>query len=217
MTAAMDYRVAIGSAVRDRLLANRDALKVPAEGLDLFVVRGFLTAEECDGLIELIDANRVRSTVLGPQNDPEYRTSDSCNMDQGKSLVQRVEEKVNGLMGIDPRHGETIQGQRYAVGQQFKSHHDFFYTTQAYWKSQENIGGQRTWTAMMFLNDVEEGGHTGFGKVGLEVQPRRGNLVAWNNLDAAGEPNMLSLHSGMPVKRGTKYIITKWYRERPWG
>ena len=36
-------------------------------------------------------------------------------------------------------------------------------------------------------------------------------------MDAIGEPNHFSLHQGMPVTAGTKYIITKWYRERPWG
>jgi len=24
------------------------------------------------------------------------------------------------------------------------------------------------------------------------------------------------LHQGMPVEQGVKYVLTKWYRERPW-
>ena len=31
-----------------------------------------------------------------------------------------------------------------------------------------------------------------------------------------GEPNPVSMHSGCPVTAGVKYVITKWYRERPW-
>jgi prolyl 4-hydroxylase len=27
---------------------------------------------------------------------------------------------------------------------------------------------------------------------------------------------MFALHQGLPVEAGLKYIITKWYRERPW-
>jgi prolyl 4-hydroxylase len=34
---------------------------------------------------------------------------------------------------------------------------------------------------------------------------------------ADGEPNVMTLHAGTPVVQGTKYIITKWYRTRPWG
>jgi prolyl 4-hydroxylase len=30
-----------------------------------------------------------------------------------------------------------------------------------------------------------------------------------------GSPNGWVLHSGQPVEKGTKYIVTKWYRERP--
>ena len=31
-----------------------------------------------------------------------------------------------------------------------------------------------------------------------------------------GEPNLMTMHAGTPVVRGTKYVITKWYRTRPW-
>jgi prolyl 4-hydroxylase len=80
----------------------------------------------------------------------------------------------------------------------------------------EAAGGQRTWTVMMFLNDVEAGGHTYFPNANVKITPRQGNLLAWNNLDKNGDPNPFSLHQGMPVEAGVKYIITKWYRERPW-
>jgi prolyl 4-hydroxylase len=69
---------------------------------------------------------------------------------------------------MEPAFGETLQGQRYAVGQQFKPHHDFFYTDQPYWPAQVASGGQRTWTAMAFLNDVEAGGHTFFERAGVK-------------------------------------------------
>jgi prolyl 4-hydroxylase len=77
-------------------------------------------------------------------------------------------------------------------------------------------GGQRTWTAMVFLNDVEGGGETNFPHAAAKVTPRRGNLLCWNNMDAIGQPNTYAMHQGCPVTAGTKYIITKWYRERPW-
>jgi len=38
----------------------------------------------------------------------------------------------------------------------------------------------------------------------------------WNNADEDGLPNLRTLHAGNPVTRGVKYIITKWYRARPW-
>lgn len=212
------YRMQLGAYVRDRLLRTPGALKLPAQGFDIFVLRDFLTREECDGLIRMIDADRQPSKILGDNEpDPEFRTSESCNLSPYDPLVQAVEKKVHRLMGIEPAHGETIQGQRYAVGQQFKPHHDFFYVDQPYWPDQERIGGQRTWTAMMFLNEPESGGQTAFPRANVRVTPRTGNLLTWNNMDALGEPNGNSLHQGMPVEAGVKYVITKWFRERPWG
>jgi prolyl 4-hydroxylase len=211
------YRMQIGAFVRDRVAQTPNAFKIPAKGLDIFVVRDFLTPEECAAVIDLIDKDRVPSGLLAPTADPEFRTSESCNLRLEDKANQLVEGKINRLTGIDPTHGETIQGQRYAVGQQFKPHHDFFYTNQPYWPEQERQGGQRTWTAMIFLNDVEAGGQTFFPNANVRVSPRPGNLLLWNNLDEYGEPNMHSLHTGCPVESGVKYVITKWYRERPWG
>lgn len=215
--ASLAYRADIGRYVRDRLAQTPNALKIPAMGLDLFVVREFLSAKECEQVIALIDKDRVPSGLLAPSADPEFRTSESCNLRLSDPVNLKVQSKIDTLMGIDPRHGETIQGQRYAVGQQFKEHHDFFYTSEPYWPEQEKIGGQRTWTAMIFLNEPEAGGQTWFTKANVRVTPRIGNLLAWNNLDEYGQPNPYSLHTGMPVGGGVKYIITKWYRERPWG
>ena len=211
------YRMQIGEFVKGRLLRTPNAFKVPAQGLDIFIVRDFLTAAECAQVIELIDKDRVPSGLLADTPDPEFRTSESCNLRLTDPINIVVERKINGLMGIEPSHGETIQGQRYAKGQQFKEHHDFFYTSEPYWPEQERQGGQRTWTAMIFLNEPEGGGQTHFPKANVRVTPRTGNLLAWNNLDSFGQPNTFSLHTGCPVDGGVKYVITKWYRERPWG
>jgi len=210
------YRASTSEIVAHRLLSKPDAFQVPAANLQIFVVREFLTEDECAGLIQRIDKDRIPSGVLGPSPDPDYRTSESCNLDPRDPLVQQIEQKITALMGINPAHGETIQGQRYAVGQQFKPHHDFFHTSEAYWEAEQSNGGQRTWTAMVFLNKPDAGGYTNFPKAGVKIAPRRGNLLTWNNMDSYGHPNDFSIHQGMPVDAGVKYIITKWYRERPW-
>ena len=49
----------------------------------------------------------------------------------------------------------------------------------------------------------------------LKGHPAIGKLLAWNNLLADGTPNPATLHQGMKVRRGTKYVLTKWFRERP--
>ena len=117
---------------------------------------------------------------------------------------------------MEPRFGETIQGQRYAVGQQFRAYHDYFAEHMPYFAEMEQVGGQRTWTAMIYLNEVEEGGATWFPRAGVRVRPQRGLLLAWDNMARDGAPNVQTLHEGTPVTAGTKYIVTKWFRERAW-
>ena len=211
------YLWEIGEIVRGTLATRANLFHVPATGLEIFIARSFLSEKECAGLIDRIDRDLKPSGLLADSPDPEFRTSQTCELSPADPLVDFVDNKIAAFMGMDPAFAETLQGQRYAIGQQFKPHHDFFYTDQPYWPAQEKSGGQRTWTAMAFLNSVEAGGQTFFERAGVRITPKAGNLLMWNNLDLAGEPNMYSLHQGMPVEAGVKYIVTKWFRGRKWG
>ena len=203
-------------AVRDAILDAGNVLAMPVKAIELYVLRDFLTVAQCAELIAFIDANRIPSPVVADDPVPAYRTSETCYLYPHDTVVAAVESALDRLTGIDPIYGETLQGQRYAVGQEFKPHHDFFDTGQQYWQDQIAMGGQRTWTAMAFLNEPAAGGRTNFPTARVAITPRTGNLLIWNNMDAFGAPNTATLHQGMPVEQGCKYILTKWYRERPW-
>jgi prolyl 4-hydroxylase len=209
-------RSASAGSVRERIACYPNAVRMPASAVELYIVRDFLSAEECAALIALIDANRVPSPVVSDDPVPSYRTSETCYLYAGPDAVTTVEARLDQLTGLDPRYGEALQGQRYAVGQEFKPHHDFFDTQQLYWRDQVTMGGQRTWSAMTFLNEPVLGGRTNFPIADVIITPKAGNLVIWNNMDALGAANPGSLHQGMPVEQGVKYVLTKWYRERPW-
>jgi prolyl 4-hydroxylase len=189
--------------------------RVPNPKLDLFVVRGFLDTATCSALIERIDLNRRPSTIADDSGIENYRTSETCDLDPADPVVAEVDRKICDLLGIAPGHGELIQGQRYSVGQEFRAHTDTFNPGGYDYYVHTAEGGQRTWTAMLYLNVPEEGGGTRFKAIGKTVQPETGKMLAWNNLEEDGRPNDSTIHQGMKVRRGTKYIITKWFRERP--
>lgn len=209
-------RAEIGRAVAARLDADPRARSVGTGAIQFYHVEQFLDGAQCDALIARIDADRRPSTLLSDNGGASFRTSDSCDMDRMSDLVRPIDESIAALLGVPPENGETMQGQRYAPGQQFRAHHDYFHEGESYWPRMRDSGGQRTWTAMIFLNDVAEGGATWFPQAGLRVKPRRGLLLAWNNMAADGRPNTLTLHEGTPVVEGTKYIVTKWFREGSW-
>ena len=198
-----------------RLRATAGVQRVPTRELELFIVKGFLDEETCAELIERIDRRRRPSTIADDYGIAYVRTSETCDLDSSDPFVARVDAQFCDLLGIPPDRGEPLQGQRYAPGQEFKPHTDTFnpggYDFYVHTANQ----GQRTWTAMVYLNEPEDGGATRFKTIGKTIQPETGKLLAWNNLLADGQPNPATLHQGMKVRKGTKYVLTKWFRESP--
>ncbi|MCT2559745.1 2OG-Fe(II) oxygenase [Tsuneonella sp. YG55] len=209
--------VAPGESSAQVLMETPGMRRAPFPKLELFQLRGFLPPPLCEDLIALIDANRRPSTIADPNGDHYFRTSETCDLDPAESSVSELEARLMALNGIDPAHGEPVQGQRYAVGQEFKPHTDYFEPGGADYARYCAIAGQRTWTFMIYLNAVEAGGGTRFGVPKKIIHPEPGKLLAWNNRRADGQPNPNTLHHGMKVRQGVKYVITKWYREKPWG
>lgn len=209
-------RARISKQVAAKLARNPMVSRVENPKIELFARRAFLDVEECAGMRALIDAGAEPSKLFSGTQNPDYRTSHSCNMDPDEPLVRAVSDRIAALMGMDASYGEAIQGQRYSRGQEYKPHWDYFPVNDTYWPYMREQGGQRCWTAMIYLSDVEAGGETHFPYAGFMVPPVEGMLIVWNNLLRDGAPNPDTLHAALPVKAGTKFVVTKWFRERPW-
>lgn len=205
----------IADEVRVRLDDDPAVYRMPVDDLEIYGVGEFLSAHECERLCRMIDEVARPSSTYN-NNEDGGRTSYSGDVDPTDPFIMMIQRRLDDLLGIDPRCGETMQGQRYAVGQEFRAHFDFFNTNTSYWPDEIRRGGQRGWTAMAYLNAVEEGGSTDFPRLGLSVPPQPGALIIWNNMKRDGTPNPASVHAGTPVRAGVKYVITKWYRSRPW-
>lgn len=192
------------------------AQRVPDRRVELYQKKQFLNAAECAGLVALIDAHRRPSTITDAYGaSSDFRTSETADLPAGDPLVGDVYRRLAAWAGLDVAHAEILQGQRYAPGQQFKPHTDYFEPTGLDYFPHTEDGGQRTWTLMVYLNVPGAGGATRFVHLDKLIQPELGKLLAWNNRLADGAPNSFTLHAGMPVRAGTKYVITAWFRDRP--
>ena len=200
-----------------RLTATAGVQRVPSPRLDLFILRDFLDGDQCHALCRLIDADRRPSTLADDQGIARFRTSETCDLDSANAIVAEVRERLSTLTGISLSRAEPLQGQRYSAGQEFRPHTDTFNPDGADYFLHCAEAGQRSWTAMLYLNEPEEGGATRFKAVGKTIQPETGKLLLWNNLLPDGSPNGATLHQGMKVRRGTKYVLTQWYRQHPIG
>lgn len=210
------HRAKIGKRVSAKLGRNPMISRINSGKIALFVRRDFLNAEECASMRGMIDTGAQPSTLFSGTQGAEYRTSHSCHMDRHDSLVRDISVRIAAMMGIEAELGETIQGQRYTTAQEYKPHWDYFPVNDTYWPYMREQGGQRCWTAMIYLSNVAEGGETHFPYAGFMIPPREGTIIIWNNLLENGAPNRDTLHAALPVKTGIKYVATQWFRERAW-
>ena len=193
------------------------ATKIDTDLVQLYTIKNFITKQDCDEIIEHINKTAIPSTVANKQDKQlitDYRTSSTAHIHVGKKdLIDILDAKLAYVLGMELTLGEVTQGQKYEIGEYYKEHYDFFCPTV---KKEYNIYceymGQRTWTTMLYLNDVEEGGETYFKYLDLKLKPQRGTLLAWNNLYKDGEPNYKTMHEALPPKSNSKYILTKWWR-----
>ena len=182
----------------------------------IYKKENFLTELECDQLILMISRDLRPSTVADDGDNclvNDYRTSKTSDLNYFKApFYLNIDKKISNLMNLEPFFGETMQAQKYEVGEYYKEHYDFFSPFNHEFKTYCEWMGQRTWTTMVYLNDVEEGGETYFKYLNLKIKPKKGLLIAWNNLYINGFPNYKTMHEALPPLKNSKYIITKWWR-----
>lgn len=200
-----------------RLESHPSVQKIGNGAIEIFLAQKFLMPKACIEIIVYSQANNVPSSVADFNGDHAFRTSTTSYLDADLHVVRFIRETIAYLVDIDLSHGEPLQAQRYLPGQEFKLHCDWFRPGSTdYEKFCVKSGGQRTWTAMAYLNDVEQGGETVFPHADLVITPKAGDLVIWNNLKPNGEGEPKTGHHAKPVLVGEKHVITQWFREGPW-
>jgi prolyl 4-hydroxylase len=182
----------------------------------LRVLEGLLSDEECAGLIELARPRLARALTVaddGKQQVDQRRTSEGMFFSIGElPLIARIEQRLAGLLGLPANHGEGLQILHYRPGQEYEPHFDWFDPGMPGYGAITRAGGQRIASIVMYLNTPELGGGTAFPELGLTVTARRGSAVYF----AYEGGDQSSLHAGLPVICGEKWIATKWLRERPY-
>lgn len=172
-----------------------------------------LSQADCDAIIAAAARKLDPSGLLGAQRE-NYRTSSGAwlGADDAPEAQAKLRALVVEVTGLPHENQESIQVLRYELGQEYREHQDFWHPGTDYYDEQMARGGQRAWTVMLYLNTVPGGGGTRFPRLGIDVLPATGKLLAWRNtLD--GELNYDSLHAGLPVAEGVKWVAVTWVRE----
>ena len=78
-----------------------------------------------------------------------------------------------------------------------------------------HVRGQRVKTCLVYLNSGYDGGETEFPKLGIKFRGNVGEALVFDNVDAAGSGDINTLHAGLPVTRGEKWLLSQWIRNKP--
>ena len=125
-----------------------------------------------------------------------------------------IRNRIAAATGLPVAAMEPPRVFHYALGQDIKPHYD---------RLNDGIGdyagsgykGDRVATFLLYLNDDFDGGELEFPRVGQRFKGRAGDAIYFAHVDHTGAPDKKSLHAGLPIRRGEKYVLSQWIHDRP--
>lgn len=177
--------------------------------------RAQITLSECVYLRAKAEGRLQRSQVKSQRSEAAVEADDRSSMDVGmprSSHDPAVFWTVSRLCALARRPwscAEPMNIIRYRSGEKFVSHYDADHTNAG---QRTQTGGLRRTTAIGYLSDAYRGGETAFPKLGVKITPRLGDVIVFDNLDDDGRTEPASLHAGLPLIEGEKWILAQWFR-----
>lgn len=172
-----------------------------------------LTPSDCSEVINLnINALHPQSVLdnnKGRIQSPD-RVAEGSFIYSNLPVIQKIKNIVSQVTNLPIENQEPPNIVRYEVGGHYKPHYDYFDPKEFPDFSQR---GNRKYSCLFYLNDNLKGGETYFPNYNLKIGPTLGTLVRWENLYPNGDINPNSLHSGLPVIEGEKWILIIWVNE----
>lgn len=151
------------------------------------------------------------SVETGVRNNMHYPTP-IPNDNIALACAERVIAK---FAGIKLAFAEPIVVLRYETGQFYQWHYDAIHAYTDEIQAELERFGQRSRTAILYLNDDFQGGETEFKAPYIQVKPEAASILVFDNTDQAGKPIPSSLHRGCEVTSGHKWVCTQWFRDKP--
>lgn len=185
-------------------------------------IPGFLSPDECDDLIaasvDLRDSEvggsfDVTALDLNVRKSKQMWYGPGANFTTDKIRKKTAElMRRTGCMSIETTNMEDVQVVRYERQGKYDAHYDGDDCGPGRRECPEN---QRIATLLVYLNDDFEGGNTEFPKLNASIVPQKGKaLFFWVSDPGTLELFEKTLHAGVPVVRGHKWIANQWVRKK---
>ena len=199
---------------------NNENLQVLSNDPRIIVIHNFLTNDICNHFIKLSEGKLERALVSSEKKGiiSKGRSGSNCWIDhKNDDITLSVAKNISNIVEIPIENAESYQIIYYDKEQEYFNHYDAWDFNDVE-KCKRNLrrGGQRLFTALVYLNDVEEGGSTKFTKLNIDVKAEKGKLLIFENVyEDTNIRHYLSEHAGRPVIKGEKYAFNLWFRECP--
>jgi len=181
-----------------------------------------LSTVDCAYLMYLSRPYLARASVIDPEGDSSgmvsnVRTNASTYLpfELVDIIGRHIELKIVHETGEDLSCSEPMSILHYAPGEYYRPHVDYFNPRLDVSKEFLQDGGQRTASAVTYLTAPTAGGGTSFPNLKVTVPPGAGGTLWFRNCLENGDVDERSLHAGDTVIDGEKWVVTKWFREKP--
>ena len=184
------------------------------------VAEGLAPPEVCDWLIERArDKLQVALMYDGAARKALWMASRTCSeyafdIVESDIVLLLLRARAGVLLNMPTSAMEPPQVFHYAPGQEIKPHFDHVYDGEGHGRDGA-FASERVVSLLIYLNDGFEGGELEFPKVGFRHKGGKGDAVFFANVGLDGKRDPLSLHAGLPILEGEKWLLSQWVHDQP--
>ena len=185
------------------------------------LLSGLATPEMCAWLIARGRAKVARAKVgnarTGEWVENPIRTGEAAGFGLADTdmILALTQKRLELASGLHVHQQEAPHVLSYQPGQEYKAHYDFLVPGEPGFQHVLDLIGQRVATCLTWLNDDYEGGETAFLKIDWKHRGKPGDAMLFLNVRKIDrQPDGSTLHAGLPVTSGRKWLLSQWVRDR---
>jgi prolyl 4-hydroxylase len=172
-----------------------------------------ISAEETEYILKKSENKYKNSVTVGGHNS-NIRKSQTAWLSKVDPIIKNIISRVCDLTNTPFENAENLQVVKYEKDGYYNEHFDSVANTTGNSKFFLSQGGHRIITMLIYLNDDFDEGGTRFIVLNKDIKPPKGYGILFHTLDKNNKKcHPKSLHAGLPIKSGNKYIANIWIRE----
>ncbi len=185
------------------------------------LVKNFVSPKVCDWIIERARGRLQRATMYsGATKRTEFDPTRTCSDYQfdivnTDVVLLMLRERIAAATGIPTPMMEPPRVFHYAEGEEIKAHYDRLVDGTEGYGGPGGYQGDRVVTFLLYLNDEYVGGELDFPRVNFRAKGAKGDAIYFAHVDQFNKQEKLSLHAGLKITRGEKWILSQWIHDRP--